>query len=190
MDENWPKAFSKTETFEGWHLFSNDPADPGGATYDGVTQKTYDAWRRLQKLPTRSVHLMTDAECSAIMEGQFWTPAHCGELWAGLDVLAYDISVNCGPSRAIRMVQQAVGVKADGVFGLHTRDAVRSVNDQQALLKKIATIRLSFWHRLTTWWRFGKGWSSRGEGSLAFALEVWKSSAPGGIPATAQGKST
>ena len=46
--------------------FIDHPADPGGATNKGVTQKVYDAWRARQGQPPRSVRLIEDAEMHAI----------------------------------------------------------------------------------------------------------------------------
>lgn len=46
--------------------FSNNPADPGGATQDGVTQRTYDGYRLSLGLPPRDVRQMDTTERRAI----------------------------------------------------------------------------------------------------------------------------
>ena len=50
--------------WEGGYV--NHPADPGGATNKGVTQKVYDSWRKRQGLATRDVRQLEEAEMHAI----------------------------------------------------------------------------------------------------------------------------
>ena len=170
--KNWPApCFALTEQWEGWHQFSNDPVDPGGATWCGLTQREYDEWRRLQGLPLRGVHGASDVEIMAIFKTQYWDKVRGDELPSGLDYLLYDIAINMGPGKAIRFLQQAVGATVDGVFGLETLGAIRG-KDVKRLIQVIAEKRMSFWHSLTTWWRFGKGWASRGVGAEKQALAM------------------
>ncbi len=166
-------GFADTEAYEGWHQFSNDPNDPGGATYSGVTQKEYTAWRvYVAKLLSRHVLDMTDGECKAIYKTQYWDAVRGDEVWAGMDILLYDIAVNSGPGRSIKFLQQALGVSVDGQFGLETLGVLNAVRDRKTLIQKICANRMSFWHSLTTWWRFGKGWSARGVGVEAKSLAL------------------
>lgn len=166
-------GFADTEQYEGWHQFSNDPVDPGGATYSGVTQNAYNSYRlHVEKLFIQDVQRMSDDECRAIYKTQYWDSVRGDEVWAGMDILLYDISVNSGPVRSIKFLQQALGVSVDGQFGLETMGALRAVNDRKALIQKICAARMSFWHSLTTWWRFGKGWTNRGVGYEAKALAL------------------
>lgn len=84
----------------------------------------------------------------------------------------YDIAINMGPVVATRFLQQALGVVADGWFGLETLDKLQRVNEPAALIKAICAKRFSFWHALSTWWRFGKGWMARGNDIEARALKM------------------
>jgi len=173
MLHNFQICFADTEQFEGWHQYSNDPVDPGGATYSGVTQNAYNAWRtHVAQLPIQDVRRMTDAECQTIYKTQYWDAVRGDNVWAGIDLLLYDIAVNSGPLRAIKFLQQALGVTVDGQFGLETFGALMAVNDRKALIQKICAARMSFWHSLTTWWRFGKGWFARGIGMEAKSLAL------------------
>ena len=169
---NFATCFADTEAFEGWHLFSNDPVDPGGATYSGVTQREYNSWRAQQGLPPQGVRKMSDDECRAIYKTQYWDAVRGDDVFAGLDLFLYDVGVNSGPPKAVRFLQQALRVGVDGQFGLETMGALRGVNDRAGLIRTLCTMRLSFWHSLVTWWRFGRGWSSRGAGIEAEALAM------------------
>lgn len=95
-DPRFAVALAFTLPWEG--DYSNDPADPGGATQHGVTQRTYTAWLMRQKLPVAPVKDMPPAHEAAIYEEDYWTP--CGHgLPAPLDLVAFDTAVNCGVAR-------------------------------------------------------------------------------------------
>jgi lysozyme family protein len=186
---NFPLDFADTERWEGWHTYSDDRYDPGGATWCGLTQRAYDAWRRLKGLPTRGVRQATDDEIRTIFRDEYWGPVRGDDCPAGVDLLMFDIAINMGPVVAIRFLQQALVVKVDGMFGLETLGKLKGVDspsgdgrsserpmDRSALIQAICARRFSFWHALTTWWRFGKGWMARGNDIEARALKLAASS--------------
>ena len=107
---------------------SDNPADPGGVTYQGITQRTYDAWRTAQGLHGRSVSIMAPEERDAIYYADFWTPAHCGDCPSPLDVVMFDIAVQRGPGHAIQTLQDALGVNIDGAWGPETAGALADSN--------------------------------------------------------------
>lgn len=97
--------------------YTDHPHDPGGATNQGVTQATYDAWRRGRGLPERPVREIAPAEVQRIYLEHYWIPARCGELPAELRLAHFDAAVNCGVQQAAKFLQRALGVTADGVVG-------------------------------------------------------------------------
>lgn len=119
---SFDQALAFTLPSEGGYV--NNPADPGGATNKGITQHTFDAYRASLKLPSQSVSLITDAEVAKIYEEMYWTPAHCDSMPDALGVAHFDTAVNCGVNAAIKMLQRAVGVEDDGVYGPHTAEEV------------------------------------------------------------------
>lgn len=146
--------------------FVNHPADPGGATNKGVTQKVYDAWRADSGLTVQSVRQISDEEVHAIYEGGYWRPPRCDSLQRKLDLAQFDTAVNMGPGRAVRFLQQAVGAAVDGDFGPGTERAVRdSVEDLGGTLARYCDAREAFYLRLIE--RnpklavFRKGWMNR-----------------------------
>jgi lysozyme family protein len=161
MQANFAACFNVTIQLEGWHQFSDDRFDPGGATYSGVTQAVYSAWCRKNGRPIQSVRRMTDDDCRAIYRVQYWDHVRGDDLPAGVDAMLFDDAVNSGPVEAVRILQQALSVPIDGMFGLRTFDALLAVKDRAALINQLAALRLSFWRRLRTWWRFGRGWTRR-----------------------------
>lgn len=104
--------------------YVDDPADPGGATNFGITEKVYDAWRTAQGQPTQDVRLISSQEVSAIYLQKYWTLAHCDVMPAAMAVVTFDTAVNSGVEEAIILLQRAVGATADGVWGPMTATMV------------------------------------------------------------------
>lgn len=105
--------------------YSNREADRGGPTNAGVTQKTYDEYRKNAGLSLRSVKLITADEITGVYRTKFWNVAKCGVLPAPLDLYVFDFAVNSGPSRAAKMLQRLLGVATDGDIGPVTIDALQ-----------------------------------------------------------------
>jgi lysozyme family protein len=117
------RALAKTLEHEGG--YSNHPLDRGGATNQGITQKTYDAYRRGKGLEPRSVLLIEDHEVSDIYYTHYWQPAGCESLEPKLAAAVFDMAVHSGPWNAKLALQRAVRVRADGVIGPVTVEATR-----------------------------------------------------------------
>jgi lysozyme family protein len=139
---------------------SNDPHDPGGRTHKGIIQREYDAYRRSKGLTLRSDFLMSDDEVREIYWTQYWLP-HCPALKPGLDLSFFDNCVNEGPHRAIVLLQRALGVTPDGVWGDMTTEAVAAIGDMPHAIQAYSLARAAFYRGLGTFKYFGKGWISR-----------------------------
>jgi lysozyme family protein len=103
--------------------FVDDRDDPGGRTNQGVTQKTYDAWRFRHGLDSRDVKLIEPGEVAAIYEADYWIPSRCDLLSRPLDLAQFDTAVNMGVRRSVRILQTVLGCVVDGSFGPKTRTA-------------------------------------------------------------------
>lgn len=130
-----------TLAFEGG--WSNHPKDPGGATMNGVTQRTYDDWRKRQGLAKRSVKFMTEVEREQIYRVGYWDASGCETLIAGVDMVTFDGSVNSSVSRSKKWLAASMG------------------GDGKSTIQKYCAARLGFVRGLKTWTTFGKGWSRR-----------------------------
>lgn len=160
-------ALARALVHEGGYV--NHPADPGGATNKGVTQRVYDGWRRRHGKAIRSVRSITADEVSAIYRAQYWDVVRGNELPAGIDYFLFDGGINSGPSQAVKWLQRALGVNADGQIGAVTLDALRTHPDHDALIADMASRRLAMLKTLRTWKTFGTGWSRRVAEVLAHA---------------------
>jgi lysozyme family protein len=152
-------AYKRVRVYEGGNV--DDPMDPGGRTSHGVTQRVYDAWRANQGQAKRDVFKSTEAERAAIYRRQYWDAVSGDKLPAGIDLVVFDGAVNSGPKQSIKWLQAALGLTADGVLGQVTLSALDDNNDHDALIASIGERRMAFLHHLSTFARFGKGWSAR-----------------------------
>jgi lysozyme family protein len=130
------------------------PKDPGGRTNQGVTQRTYTAYRKRLGQPTRDVFLMTDAERNQIYREGYWNKIDGDGLPLGVDYCAFDYCVNSGPGRANKVLKLAPKQEA------------------AAQIEYICAERLDFLKRLKTWDTFGKGWARRVRDCRATALSM------------------
>lgn len=112
MKGNFRELLPKVLVHEGGYV--DDPQDPGGETNKGITHKTYDAWRKRQGQPTRSVKHITPEEVAEIYRQQYWNKIAGDDLPSGVDYAVFDFAVNSGPSRAAQFLQRAVGVAEIG----------------------------------------------------------------------------
>lgn len=144
--------------------FVDHPADPGGRTNKGVTQKVYDAWRRRQGLAPQDVRRITNEEVHAIYQADYWIPPRCDLLDEPLDVVQFDTAVNMGVGRAVRLLQSSAGCGVDGDFGPGTKRAVEGC-DRGELLVRYCNAREAFYRRLAAkkpeLGVFLKGWLNR-----------------------------
>jgi lysozyme family protein len=124
-------ALERTLGFEGGHV--NHPADRGGNTNYGVTQKAYDAWRKTTGQPTQPVDFITDAEVRELYLADYWKPCNCDALPPVLAACVFDMAVNSGVWNAKITLQRALSVKADGVVGDLTVKAANAT--PQAVLR-------------------------------------------------------
>jgi lysozyme family protein len=160
---NFSKALARVLVYEGGKV--DDPADPGGRTNQGVTQRTYDAWRRSQNLATRDVYTMANAERDAIYRHSYWDMVRGDALPVGVDLAVFDAAVNSGVGQAVKWLQSALGDhytgQRDSVMGTKTLQAIQDFGDEGELVTEICSRRLATLKQLRTWSRFGKGWSAR-----------------------------
>lgn len=150
----------------GW---SDHPADSGGATMKGVTQRVYDGWRRRTGKAVRSVRNINETELRAIYRIQYWDAIRGDELPSGVDYATFDGAVNSGPSQAVKWLQRSLGVKADGEVGNVTLAAAKANSDHDALIGNMLDRRLAMLRGLRTWKTFGAGWTTRVKNVLAHA---------------------
>ena len=115
---------------EGGYYPGDKPHDPNPTNY-GITQKTFDRWRRASGMSVKPVKSIGADEVASIYRVAYWTKGKCDRLAERSETLAiihFDACVNHGvaspnsnkSSGAIELLQRALGVADDGVFGPRT----------------------------------------------------------------------
>lgn len=160
---NFDHVLARTLVYEGGKV--DDKRDPGGRTAYGITQRTFSNWLKAMGRAVRDVYTITKDEIRAIYKKLYWDAIHGDDLPAGIDMVMFDAAVNSGVAQAVKWTQRALGTDyrgmVDGIMGLGTLNAVRSVKDDDRLVAGIVSRRLATLKTLRTWKTYGKGWSAR-----------------------------
>lgn len=161
----YKRALALVLAHEGGYV--DHPKDPGGPTNRGVTQRVYDAFRKLHGSPLKSVRYIDETEVADIYKRQYWCLVRGDDLPVGLDYAVFDFAVNSGVSRAIRYLQRTVGTDDDAVIGNGTMVAIFEADRKRGfeVAFDLCNNRMAFLRSLSTFPTFGKGWTRRVCGS-------------------------
>lgn len=134
----------------GW---SNNPADPGGATNMGITLSLFREWAGADK-GADDLRKLTRADAEAIYRAEWWDRYGYGRIRdQDCATKLLDVSVNLGPGRAHRLAQKAAqqcghpDLLADGKFGPATAAAINT-SDPRAFLRAYCTEQREWYERL------------------------------------------
>jgi lysozyme family protein len=164
---NFPAALAAVRQDEGGN--DDDPADHGGRTSRGITQREYDAFRSLKGMAASDVWQASDAEIDAIYHDSYWEP--WGDKFpVGIDYLYFDMAVNAGPNRAVKLLQRASGVVDDGHIGVLTLAALANANPA-SLIASYSTAKKNFYKSLNQP-RFTRGWLNRVDHVQSIATQM------------------
>lgn len=130
------RALTRVLRYEGG--YSDHPDDPGGATNQGITQRTYDAWRDRHGVERQSVKHITPQEVEGIYHANYWLKAGCDQLPPAVAAATFDAAVHSGVTQA-----------------LHWH------HDSKGDWRVAIGLRLAFLSRLDAWPVFGRGWTRR-----------------------------
>lgn len=166
---NWKPSLRAVLASEGGN--DDDPQDHGGRTSRGITQREYDAWRRERQQPLGDVWHAPQSDIEAIYHDEYWEP-FCDLAPIGVDYCLFNTRVLAGPDRAARLLQQALGVTADGRIGPVTREAMQQAAPE-AFINRFAGVSANFYRGLHQP-RFTKGWLNRVEFVRQTALKMAK----------------
>jgi lysozyme family protein len=124
--------------------YSNRAADRGGPTKFGITLAKLAEYRK-RPCSSADVEGLQESEAREIYANDFVSkPGFDKIVDAALRVFVIDAAVQHGPQTAIKMIQRAVHVFPDGVFGPKTQDAVNRVTPRAGLVNMFAE-RLRFY---------------------------------------------
>jgi len=158
-------SFSRAVAFvlkqEGSDLVQ-DPKDPGGLSRYGI------ALAKHPDLTAEDIRTMTPERAASLYSSQYWSPLRADELPEYLQLPMLDAAVNVGPQTAIRLLQAALYLSADGLIGPGTLGAARRA-DPHTTLCSLTSERIAHYNGLPGWPIFGRGWTRR---AVLAALEA------------------
>jgi lysozyme family protein len=155
---------------EGGYINHKD--DPGGMTNLGVTKKVWEEWVG-HEVDEKAMRALTPALVAPMYEMKYWRTSYCEKLPRGLDLLVFSMAVNAGSGRSVKLLQDAIGVVADGIIGPRTMAKISEAN-VETLIDSFSEARRQFYRGLKTFPVFGKGWLSRTDSERLEALDMAK----------------
>jgi lysozyme family protein len=149
---SFTKALDFTMKREGG-LF-DDTAKSGEYSKYGISKASY---------PSEDITNLTKERASEIYKQDYWDKVKASEMPPAIAMLAFDMAVNHGTGGAAKLLQRAVGAKADGIIGSKTLAKLNQVYKQNpvSLIDSIVDTRREFYKKLKGYDRFGRGWEAR-----------------------------
>jgi lysozyme family protein len=129
--------------------YEDDPDDPGGATKYGIDQRSH---------PDVNIKALTEAQAKAIYWHE-WTAENAVKFPEPLRQVYFNYCVNTGTSRAAKLIQQALGVTADGKIGPITMAAIAKADPMTLALATIE--KGDAFYRALNRPKFLQGWLNR-----------------------------
>jgi lysozyme family protein len=141
MDRHFAKSLSLVLKSEGG--WSDNPADPGGATMKDVTLTNF--CRYVKPNATKAdLRKITDEQLATVYRRFYWDAVLDSDLPDGVDYAVFDFAINSGPSRAAKYLQAVVGVTQDGRIGPATIAAVKGAKPAGVIIDSLCDARLAF----------------------------------------------
>ncbi len=109
------RALDFLKRWEG--VDSSHPADTGGRTRFGISQNAH---------PDVDVPNLTWEQAKDIYRTRYWGESGANRAPPKLAFVLFDSAVQHGPTQAIKLLQKAVSVADDGIYGPVTERAVES----------------------------------------------------------------
>ena len=157
MNRNWNKSFDLVIVNEGGYV--DNKLDPGGATNWGCTQAVWEGYIG-HKVSVDDMKALTKEDVKPLYKKRSWDAIHGDAIPSGLDYCLFDCAINSGVNRSAKIIQEIVGVFADGAIGNNTVSAITQLNPVTAI-NEFCDKRQAFLESLKTFPVFGKGWSKR-----------------------------
>jgi lysozyme family protein len=155
---------------EGGYI--NHSSDPGGRTNLGVTQRVWEEYTG-HEADEKIMRGLTPEKVAPLYEQRYWRPCYGEILPKGLDFLCFSFGVNAGSGRAVKLLQQSLGLVSDGIIGPRVMQKLRESNIAD-VIKGFSESRREYYKSLKTFPIFGKGWIARTDREEQEALQMVK----------------
>lgn len=121
--------------------YSDRASDRGGETKYGISKRQY---------PELDIANLTKADAIAIYYRDYWLAYRCDELPPAFACVLFDAVVNHRPKPAVRFLQMALRITADGYIGPQTiataKQAASSIESIRRFLSWCLAYRTDYFH--------------------------------------------
>lgn len=112
--------------------------------------------------PNEDIQNLTLDRAKEIYRRDYWNKCHIDELPDDVRFDMFDTAINSGVAAAIKIMQRALNVGDDGVWGPKTSAAAKAAAASPAYLdKRFNGFRLRYLCDIPTFNNFGRGWVRR-----------------------------
>ncbi|MBQ8464634.1 MAG: hypothetical protein IJ545_01335 [Alphaproteobacteria bacterium] len=134
--------------------YANHPNDNGGPTNFGISSHWY---------PNEDIKNLTPERASALLYRDYWLKPKINLLPDEFADIVFDDGVVQGQHRAIKYLQNALGVEEDGLIGDKTLNALSYANDEtkQKFIQNVRQRAQNIAERNPSQKRFVNGWLNR-----------------------------
>ncbi|WP_445117011.1 glycoside hydrolase family 108 protein [Acinetobacter sp. WZC-1] len=163
------EAFKRLIGHEG--KFTNDPKDRGNWTTGIIGKGTLKGTKfgiSAMTYPDLDIQNLTLENAKTIYKRDWWEKISADDLHPAIIFQVWDFAINSGMGTAKRKLQKAAGVAEDGIIGPLSLRAIKKM-DLNDILMKFNSERLMHLTSLSTWGRYGRGWTIRVAVQLNYA---------------------
>ena len=141
--------------------YVNDSRDPGGETAWGITFATLQDSIVSGIVPSGTTpHTLTRDQARAIYRARYWDAIKADQFKPAVALVLFDSAVNQGPITAVRLLQQSLGVTADGIVGPETIRAAAKIS-ATTVIQEHCALRLIRYRRDANAETYFGGWCRR-----------------------------
>ena len=149
--------------------YVNDSTDKGGETNFGISDKRDGLADGKTDVngdgkPDTPIKDLTSEQAGEIYYRDYWSPAYCSDWPDGISLIVFDAAVQHGVKKALTLLQDAAGVKPDGIVGPKTTAAVIGA-DPEWLLTRYLLRRSRYYADIiksnSTQGKYLNGWFNR-----------------------------
>jgi len=118
--------------------YVDDSDDLGGETNYGICKRYF---------PDEDIKNLTKERAKELYFGHYWQPMKLWHIWTKYDAVLqiFDMGVNAGRERAIRMAQKIVMTQQDGIMGPITGKAI---DQYRGFIEKYKDARRTYYREL------------------------------------------
>jgi len=151
--------------------YTNDSRDPGNWTGGAIGVGKLKGTKfgvSAASFPDVDIRNLTREQAKKIYRRKFWEAVK--DVSNAVRYQMLDAGVHHGTHRAIKLLQEAVGAKADGAWGPISASHAAATDNNDILLRFLAH-RLIFMSDLRIWITYGRGWARRIGTNLLYAAD-------------------